>query len=104
MSLLDRGTESMTVYPAGPVRPDGTRGPAGEPVHFRCRAQPSAAASESSDGYAELVQYRLLARSLPAGPWDRVVWQGRDWTVVEQPAQWRGSRRVRHDSAVIRRR
>lgn len=104
MSLLDRGTETMTAYPAGPVLSDGTRGPAGAPVVFRCRAQPSASTVEPSDGYPVLVQYRLIARALPAGPWDRVVWQGRDWTVLEQPAQWRGSRRVRHDTAVIRRR
>lgn len=104
MSLLDRGTETVTVYPAGPTRPDGTRGPAGAPVTVRCRVQPVNSDSPGAEGYTTVTTYRVLARELPAGPWDRVVWRGSDWTVTGQPEQYRGSRRTRHDTATIRRR
>lgn len=104
MSLLDRGPDSVTFYPAGPTLPDGTRGPAGSPVTVRCRVQPSSSAADGADGYADTDTYRVLGRSLPAGPWDRAVWSGRDWTVDAPPQQWRGSRRTSHDVLVLRRR
>jgi len=104
VSLLDHGTETITIYPAGPPRPDGTRGPAGEPVTMRCRVQPIASDSPGVEGYTTTTTYRILARELPAGPWDRVAWRGSDWTVTGQPEQYRGSRRTRHDTATIRRR
>lgn len=104
MSLLDRGTEMVTVYPAGPTNGDGSRGPAGTPIEVSCRVQPITSSTDGTDGYADLTTYRMIARSLPAGPWDRVHWNGRDWTVVGQPETWRGSARIAHDTAVIRRR
>lgn len=104
MSLLDRGTETITIYPAGPTRPDGTRGPAGTPVQARCRVQPLTSEAPGIDGYTAITTYRVIGRSLPAGPWDRVVWREQDWTVTGQPEEWRGSRRVRHDTATIRKR
>lgn len=104
MSLLDRGPDTITVYPAGATLPDGTRGPAGAPITVSCRVQPSSTANDGDDGYADMTTYRVIARSLPAGPWDRVTWDGRDWTVVGQPQKWRGSARVTHHTAVIQRR
>ena len=104
MSLLDRGTETVVVYPAGPTRPDGTRGPAGTPVTVSCRVQPVSSTPDGDDGYTDLTTYRLIGRSLPAGPWDRVTWDDRDWSVVGQPEKWRGSPRIAHDTALIRRR
>lgn len=104
MSLLDSAPETITVYPAGPAQPDGSRGPEGAPVTVRCRVQPSTSTTQPADGYTDLTIYRVIARRLPAGPWSRVHWDGRDWTVTEQPAAWRGSKRTAHDEATIRRR
>ncbi len=107
MSLLDRGSEEVVFYPAGPVRPDGNRGPAGAPVAVRCRVQPAVShlpGTGSRDGYADVSTYRVIGRSLPAGPWDRAVWAGQDWTVDAPPQRWRGSPRTTHDVLVLRRR
>lgn len=104
MSLLDRGTETITIYPAGPSLPDGTRGPTGEPVTVTCRVQPSASEASVADGYTTVTEYRVIGRELPAGPWDWVEWRNQAWTVTAQPQEWRGSGRVRHDTATIRRR
>jgi hypothetical protein len=104
MSLLDSGPHVITVYPAGPVKADGTRGPAGSPVSVRCLLQPSTSDPDSADGYATDTTVRVIGRALPAGPWDRVSWDGADWTVVGQPEKWSASPRVAHTTALIRRR
>ena len=105
MSLLDSGPETITVYPAtGPMSDDGSPSE-GEPVTVSgCRIQPQGSSVGDSDGYQDATTYRVLRRSLPAGPWARVTWQGRDFTVVGEPSHYRGSARVSHDVAVIRRR
>lgn len=104
VSLLDRGPEEITIYPAGPVLPDGTRGPEGAPVTMRCRIQPVTSAEDAAPGYLTTTTYRVIARTLPAGPWARVIWRGESWTVAGEPARRRGSPRTRHDTATIRRR
>lgn len=105
MSLLDRGPDTIVVYPAGPVNPDGTRGPAGSPVTVKnVRVQPTSSSTDGEAGYATLTSYRIIGRRLPAGPWDRVRWDDYDWTVAAQPEKWRGSTRLSHDTAIIRRR
>jgi hypothetical protein len=104
MSLLDTGPETITVYPAGPAGEDGSP-TEGEPVIVRgCRIQPQTSSADDSDGYQDATTYRVLRRSLPAGPWARVRWNDRDYTVVGEPSHYRGSKRVAHDAAVIRRR
>lgn len=104
VSLLDRGPQTVIIYPAGPVLPDGTRGPEGEPVTVRCRVQPVSSTEDAVPGYQDTTRYRVIARTLPAGPWARVAWGGRDWTVEGVPAHRSGSARTRHDSAIMRRR
>ena len=103
MSLLDRGTETVVIYPAGEMADDGTL-PELAPVSVQCRVQPQSSSTGDSDGYQDATTYRVLGRSLPAGPWARVRWRDRDFTVVGEPSHYRGSSRVRHDVAVIRRR
>lgn len=103
MSLLDRGVETVTIYPAGEMQPDGTL-PELPPVTARCRIQPQSSSASDADGYQDATTYRMLGRSLPAGPWSRVRWRDRDFTVVAEPSRYRGSPRVAHDVAVIRRR
>lgn len=104
MSLLDTGPETITVYPAGPMADDGSP-TEGAPVTVDgCRIQPQSSTANDSDGYQDATTYRVMRRSLPAGPWARVTWQDRDYTVVGEPSHYRGSQRVSHDVAVIRRR
>ncbi|MFD7101930.1 hypothetical protein [Streptomyces celluloflavus] len=104
MSLLERGPDTVVFYPAGPTNADGTRGPAGAAVAVRCRVQPAVSHNPSRDGYTDVATYRVLGRTLPAGPWDRAEWAGRDWTVDAPPQRWRGSARTSHDVLVLRRR
>nr|WSZ97271.1 hypothetical protein OH820_17845 [Streptomyces sp. NBC_00857] len=104
MSLLDHGTETVVIYPTGPVLPDGTRGTEGEPITVRCRVQPLTSTEDAEPGYLDSTLYRIIARTLPAGPWARVMWRGRAWAVVGEPAHRTGSSRTRHDTATIRRR
>lgn len=105
MSLLDRGQETITVYPAGPAGPDGAPAGEGAPVTVRCQIQPAQAdESDLADGFTVGAAMRVIARRLPPGPWARVVWQGREWTVLGEPQQHRTSPRTSHDIAVIRRR
>ncbi len=104
VTLLDDGPDTVTVYPAGLPQPDGNRGPEGAPVTVRCRVQPSTSEEAAALGYLDNTLYRVLARALPAGPWSRVTWSGRDWTVVGEPKHHNGSPRTRHDTALIRRR
>lgn len=103
MSLLDRGTESVVIYPAGEMQSDGTL-PELAPVTVQCRVQPQGSTASDADGYQDTTTYRVLGRSLPAGPWARVRWRDRDFTIVGEPSHYRGSSRVRHDVALIRRR
>ncbi|MFE7106639.1 hypothetical protein ACFU98_35365 [Streptomyces sp. NPDC057575] len=103
MSLLDRGTEAVVIYPAGEMQPDGTL-PELAPVTAQCRVQPQSSSASDADGYQDTTTYRMLGRSLPAGPWARVSWRGQDFTVVGEPSHFRGSARVTHDVALIRRR
>lgn len=104
MSLLDGGRETITVYPVTGMGADGS--PAeGEPVTVEgCSIQPQSSLAGDSDGYQDATTYRVIRRSLPAGPWARVTWKGRDFTVVGEPHHYRGSTRVSHDAATIRRR
>lgn len=104
VSLLDRGSQTIVIYPAGPMLPDGSRGPEGAPVTVQCSVQPVSSTGDAVPGYLDTTRYRVIARTLPAGPWARVVWRDRDWTVEGEPAHRTGSSRTRHDTAIIRRR
>lgn len=103
MSLLDRGTEEVVIYPAGEMAPDGSL-PELAPVTRMCRVQPAGSSASDSDGYQDATTYRVLGRDFPAGPWARVHWRGRDFTVIGEPSRYVGSSRVQHDVATIRRR
>lgn len=107
MSLLDRGSETVVFYPAGATGADGSPAAGSVPVTVRCMVQPAASGEsvlDNQDGFTVTSQYRVMARSIPAGPWARAVWRGRDWTVVGEVARNQTSPRTTHDVVTIRRR
>jgi len=105
VSLLDRGTETVLVWPQTTTTdPDGNpiHGIADAPVTVRCRVQPVSSRDVIAAGQQTQARYRLSARDAPLGPWARVYWRGRDWDVDGEPMYQRGSRRTRHVVAVLR--
>ncbi|MGA4948609.1 hypothetical protein [Streptomyces lydicamycinicus] len=106
MSLLDRGPEVVTVYPA--VRAadgyGGTQPGPGEPILLRARVMPAGSDEATEDGYLTGTTYRVYARTLPAGPWSRVEWRGQTWAVVGEVERFGGTRRTAFDVATIRKR
>ncbi|MBA0054293.1 hypothetical protein E0L36_26610 [Streptomyces sp. AJS327] len=106
MSLIRRGPDEVTVYPTVQVDDGygGTQPGPGEPVTIQALVLPSSADESGAEGYLVGTEYRVYARTLPAGPWSRVDWAGKTWAVVGDPQRFGASRATRHDVAVIRKR
>ncbi|AIA05406.1 hypothetical protein DC74_4934 [Streptomyces noursei] len=106
MSLLDSGPDQVTVYPTVDAddRYGGTKPGPGEPVTIRARVLPATTDESGAAGYLAGTEYRVYARSLPAGPWSRVEWAGQVWAVVGEPQHFGASRRLAHDVATFRKR
>ncbi|WP_431980790.1 hypothetical protein [Streptomyces qinglanensis] len=106
MSLLDSGPDMVTVYPTVPVDDGygGTEPGPGTPVAVRARVLPATTDESGEPGYLTGTEYRVYARTLPAGPWSRVEWAGATWAVVGEPQCFGGGRRLAHDVATIRKR
>ncbi|GAB7185927.1 hypothetical protein ATKI12_5758 [Kitasatospora sp. Ki12] len=106
MSLNDRGRERVVVHP---VRDEddgygGTQPGTGAPVTVCASVRPATAEESADAGFTTETLYRLWSRSLPAGPWSRVEWDGAVWAVVGEVQHYRGNRRVTYDAAMIRKR
>ncbi|MFJ4796944.1 phage head completion protein [Kitasatospora purpeofusca] len=106
MSLTDRGRDRVVVHPIRDVDDGygGTQPGVGDPVTVWASVRPATAEESTDTGFTTETLYRLSARSLPAGPWSRVEWDGAVWTVVGEPQHFRGHRRVTYDAATIRKR
>ncbi|MFI9082341.1 hypothetical protein ACIGW8_39105 [Streptomyces sioyaensis] len=106
MSFLDSGPDALTVYPTVDMDDGygGTKPGPGQPVTLRARVLPATADESGEPGHLTGTEYRVYARSLPAGPWSRVEWAGAVWAVVGEPQHFGGSRRLAHDVATIRKR
>lgn len=81
MSLLDRGPHTVTVYPQHEVvdwrgNPDQEPVTSGPVTVAGCLMQPvsSSRGTDFDEGQRVTVEYRLIARSAPAGPWAAVEW------------------------------
>ncbi|AUG87141.1 head-to-tail connector complex protein [Streptomyces phage Attoomi] len=106
MSLLDSGPDTVTVFPTVEVDDGygGTKPAPGQPVTIRARVEPVTTTESPDAGYVVGTVYRVIARSLPAGPWSRVEWAGSTWAVVGEPERFGTGRRLAHDVATIRKR
>lgn len=101
VSLLDRGPDTISVYVEESYSDEyGTphRRSVDTPITVRCRVQPLSSADDESE---VSTMYRVIARSLPAGPWARIVFDGRDWDVKGDVLRSNGSRATRHDLFVM---
>ncbi|MFE2912821.1 hypothetical protein [Kitasatospora indigofera] len=107
MSLLDRGNQTVLIYPEEETTDDRgnvVRRPAATPVTVLCRVQPSTTEELLVPGQQVEAIYRIITRDAPLGPWALVVWSGRDWDVVGEPRRYTGSSRTAHVDCLIRRR
>jgi hypothetical protein len=109
MSLLNRGTETVTVYPEEAVTDaDGntrTR-PSAVGVVVRAVVQPVGTPTEGQDGGFETTskyRLRLVGYSGVLGAQSQVDWQGKRYAIDGEPLQYNGSRRTAHvDYTVVR--
>ncbi len=101
MAIFDRAPILATVYPVVMVDDGygGTKPGEGAPVQVRVFAQPLNA--EDPNGWSQPERYKIMARSLPAGPWSRVDMNGQRWSVVRTPRRHSATRRTTFDTAEI---
>ncbi|PPK63521.1 hypothetical protein V5P93_000424 [Actinokineospora auranticolor] len=105
MSLLDHGPDHVVIYPSmWAADQDGNHawrpGPTGHQV--TARVQPISSADLVVNGQQVATLARVITRDAPAGPWDRVEWDGRTWDVIGEPEQRGDSPATRHTTIVIR--
>lgn len=112
MSLLNRGTETVTVYPEEVTTDsDGNPRTRASSVGVVCRAavQPIntvSGNSESQDGgFQTTGKYRLRLIGYPEllGAQSAIVWQGRRYAIDGEPKIYSGSRRTAHVEYVMTR-
>lgn len=104
MSLLDRGTEVVEVWPEVEGTDDDgnpVRVPADQPVTLRMLVQPVSAEESAALGQGVNTVYRAIGRTFPGGAFARVAWGGRDWDVLGEPKRFNSSPRTRHVSVLL---
>lgn len=110
MSLLDRGEETLDVYPEVETLDDLGNvvvGPASEPVRIRASVQPVTSDELSAVGQDLVTTYRVICRSAPLSAWARVRWVsagGTWWDVIGRPRRYGMSPRTAHIDALLRER
>jgi hypothetical protein len=111
VSLLNRGTETVTVYPEETTTDaDGntkTR-PSAVGVMARAVVQPiinTVSAERQEVGFETTTRYRLRLVGYPSvlGAQSQVDWNGKRYAIDGEPRQYNGSQRTRHvDYVMIR--
>lgn len=106
MTLLDQGRDTVTVYQDGEVvdeygTPRRVPGAVGVDVPG-CRVQPLGSGDGSSFEEGVTRMYKVIARTLPLGPWSRVEWRGDSYDILGEVMLSNGSDRTRHAVAIIR--
>ena len=104
MSLLDDGPDLITVYPSVWAADDdgnyawrpGTTG-----ITARARVQPVSSTELAVNGQRVATLARVIARGVPAGPWDRVDYAGRTWDVLGEPERRGDSTATVHVTVLI---
>ena len=104
MSLLDHGPHAIVVYPSvWAADADGNFAwrPGHTPVLVWARVQPVGSTELVVNGQQVATVARVIARHAPAGPWDRIDYDGRTWDVLGEPEQRGDSPATRHTTALI---
>lgn len=111
MSIQRRRGELIRIYPTVTVtdrRGDTQEQPGEDYYEVRAWIVPDRSSRAEVPGQQEIDVYRVgidpHTRLENVNLWSRVVWDGDDWDLVSPPAHRRGSRHVRHQTIVIRRR
>lgn len=110
MALLDRGEETLDVYPEVTRTDDLGNvivGPASEPVRITASVQPVTSDELAAVGQDLVTTYRLIARTAPVGAWARIRWVNNDgtwWDVIGKPRRYGMSKRTAHIDAILRER
>ena len=102
MSLLDAGPDEIVIYPEIAIVDEyetPKRGPAVVGVPVRCRVQPLVTLDGSE--VQVVTRYKVISRALPAGPWARIEWDGREWDVEGEVLRSNGSPVTRHHKFVM---
>ena len=106
MSLLHKGTETVTVFPQEVTADsDGntlTR-PGAVGIVARASVQPIGFTEDQDTGFTTESRYRLrIASGAPLlGPQSSVEWQGKRYAIEGEPRQYTASPRTRHTSYVM---
>lgn len=106
MSLLDRGTEALIVYPEELyVSRDGNKLTRASKAGVPCRGsvQPLTSSEDQAVGQSTTEKYRMRLANYPTllGTAAQVDWQGKRYAVDGRPRQYTGSRRTAHVDYVI---
>lgn len=110
MSLLDRGEETLDIYPEITTTDDLGNvvvAPADTPERISAAVQPVTSDELSAVGQDLVTTYRVIARTAPLGPWARLRWVsdgGTWWDVIGRPRRYGMSSRTAHIDALIRER
>jgi hypothetical protein len=109
MSLLARGTETVTVFPEEQTTDrDGNKITRPSAVGVVCRAvvQPISSPTEDMEiGFLTEAKYRLRLVGYPAllDAHAQVEWQGKRFSIDGEPQRYNGSRRTAHcDYTIVR--
>lgn len=103
MSLLNRGTDQVTVYPEAVVTDsDGNTVTKPGTVGVVCRAvvQPLSS-TEGDQGATSKYRLRLVGYTDLLGAQSAVEWQGRRYAIDGDPKIYNGSRRTAHVDYVM---
>jgi hypothetical protein len=93
VSLLDNGPDTVQVFPeetvvdgrGNPVSQPKATGPVTVAGVFMQPVTSQRALRDLDEGQRLDVDYRLIGRSVPAGPWSAVTWQGRRFVPTGAP-------------------
>lgn len=106
MSLLNRGTETVTVYPEEvTIDSDGNTITRPSAVGVVCKAvvQPMTSTEDNTIGFETTIRCRLRLVNYPSllGAQSQVEWKGKRYAIDGEPKQYNGSRRTAHVDYVI---
>lgn len=105
-TLLDRGRETMLVYPevlTRNARGDELRIPSTTATEFRVVVTAQRQGDSELPGQVSTKILRCMARSAPVGSWARIVFRGEEWDLASPPHFSTGlSRNVEHVEFIIR--
>uniref|UniRef100_A0AB39U1W5 Head-to-tail stopper n=1 Tax=Mycolicibacterium phage Alyssa1 TaxID=3240801 RepID=A0AB39U1W5_9CAUD len=106
MSLLQRGTETVAVYPETVVTDsDGNKftRPGSVGVVVKASVQPISATESADGGFNTKSRYRLRLIGYPSvlGAQSQVEWNGKRWSIDGEPQVFNGSRRTAHVEYVM---